>query len=158
MNSLDLKIASPQPLHPQLGTVWTSQLPQDCNRLNNDTYTPTCYDVRPHPDPFVILPHLDEATLFYAFYGMPHDEMQLAAAGELYRRGWRYHMNSAYWFLADPDNPPEQHDTYLMGKFHCWDHQKWTRVGRDSMTLILDQLEGPPQLPAFMVPPEGGQA
>ncbi|KAG9392784.1 NOT2 / NOT3 / NOT5 family [Carpediemonas membranifera] len=149
LNTLDLRLTGMDPLYPQLGTVW-AKTPPDVNRINNDVYTPACYDIRPPHDLYKHVHRLEEPSLFYAFYGMPGDEMQLAAAGELYRRGWRYHMDSMVWFLPDAAQPPMVHERYQQGKFHYWDKAKWCRGVRDSMTLISDQLEGEPELPDFM--------
>jgi CCR4-NOT transcriptional regulation complex NOT5 subunit len=45
--------------------------------------------------------HIDKfavETLFYLFYGMPRDELQLRGAIELHKRDWRYHKELKLWF------------------------------------------------------------
>mmetsp|Transcript_1929 Transcript_1929/g.2566 ORF Transcript_1929/g.2566 Transcript_1929/m.2566 type:complete len:555 (+) Transcript_1929:1-1665(+) len=37
-------------------------------------------------------------SLFYIFYSIPRDIMQVLAAQELYNREWRYHMDLKLWF------------------------------------------------------------
>jgi hypothetical protein len=37
-------------------------------------------------------------TLFYIFYNMPKDTLQVYAAKELYKREWRYHKELKLWF------------------------------------------------------------
>lgn len=36
-------------------------------------------------------------TLFYMFYSMPRDQLQTAAAVELYRREWWFHADLRLW-------------------------------------------------------------
>jgi CCR4-NOT transcriptional regulation complex NOT5 subunit len=43
-------------------------------------------------------------TLFYIFYYMPRDHLQLYAAEELYRRKWRYNTDYSVWFTQDLGN------------------------------------------------------
>ncbi len=40
-------------------------------------------------------------TLFYIFYYMPRDTLQLLAAEELYKRKWRYNTDYAIWFTLE---------------------------------------------------------
>jgi CCR4-NOT transcriptional regulation complex NOT5 subunit len=40
-------------------------------------------------------------TLFYIFYFMPRDSLQICAAEELYKRKWRYHAEYCIWFVQD---------------------------------------------------------
>jgi CCR4-NOT transcriptional regulation complex NOT5 subunit len=40
-------------------------------------------------------------TLFYIFYYMPRDTLQLYASEELYKRKWRYHTEYAVWFFTE---------------------------------------------------------
>jgi hypothetical protein len=43
------------------------------------------------------LQKMELETLLFAFYAMPRDMAQLAAAHELYDRGWRLHRDSKLW-------------------------------------------------------------
>lgn len=40
-------------------------------------------------------------TLFYMFYYMPRDTLQLFAAEELYKRKWKYHSEYSVWFSTE---------------------------------------------------------
>jgi CCR4-NOT transcriptional regulation complex NOT5 subunit len=40
-------------------------------------------------------------TLFYIFYYMPRDTLQLYAAEELYKRKWRYNTDYSIWFTNE---------------------------------------------------------
>lgn len=42
-----------------------------------------------------------DETLFYIFYYMPRDTLQLYASEELYKRKWRYNTEYAVWFKSD---------------------------------------------------------
>lgn len=54
------------------------------------------------------LSRMDETTLIFAFYSMPRDMIQLAAARELYQRGWLLHTETRIWVLPTmgPDGKP----------------------------------------------------
>lgn len=62
---------------------------------------PYCYYMQP---PALKTSHLSKfkvETLFYIFYSMPKDTLQVFAAKELYNRGWRYHKELKLWFTRD---------------------------------------------------------
>ena len=42
--------------------------------------------------------NFDEKTMFYIFYFMPRDTMQLFAAASLYKKGWVYNYKNQIWF------------------------------------------------------------
>lgn len=55
-------------------------------------------------------------TLFYIFYYMPRDSLQLYVAEELYRRGWKYHTDYSVWFTNDNNDEKSEkmdNDNYL---------------------------------------------
>ena len=56
------------------------------------------------------------AQLFYMFWQMPRDAMQVHAAKELYKRGWRYHTSQAQWFTQES------------GQFFVFDTNAWDRI------------------------------
>jgi CCR4-NOT transcription complex subunit 2 len=39
-----------------------------------------------------------EETLFYIFYYLPRDSLQIYAAEELYKRKWKFHIEYNLWF------------------------------------------------------------
>lgn len=45
------------------------------------------------------LSRMDETSLIFAFYSLPRDMIQLAAARELYQRGWLLHTETRIWVL-----------------------------------------------------------
>jgi len=78
------------------------------------TLASPCLDVPTRAEPDYVLPfayymqppalktsHLAKftlETLFYIFYAMPKDTLQVYAARELYKRDWRYHKELKLWF------------------------------------------------------------
>ena len=50
------------------------------------------------------LDNFDEKTLFYIFYYMPRDSLQLYAGGHLYKKGWVYNHKYQIWFRKIKDN------------------------------------------------------
>jgi CCR4-NOT transcription complex subunit 2 len=85
---------------------------------------PYCYYMKP---PALKTSHLTKftlETLFYIFYTMPKDALQVYAAKELYSRNWRYHKEMKLWFgepTSDPSNPNLQ-------TFSYFDLKAWKRV------------------------------
>ena len=47
--------------------------------------------------------NFDEKTMFYIFYFMPRDTMQLFAAAHLYKKGWVYNYKNQIWFKKNND-------------------------------------------------------
>ena len=45
-----------------------------------------------------LLANFTETTLFYMFYGIPNENFQAEAAGELYRRNWKFCTEDARWY------------------------------------------------------------
>jgi len=78
------------------------------------TFHSPCLDVPTRSEPDYVLPfpyymqppalktsHLAKftlETLFYIFYSMPRDTLQVFSAKELYKREWRYHKELKLWF------------------------------------------------------------
>ncbi len=49
------------------------------------------------------LDNFDEKTLFYIFYYMPRDTMQLFAGANLYKKGWVFNHKNQIWFKKNKD-------------------------------------------------------
>jgi CCR4-NOT transcription complex subunit 2 len=71
--------------------------------------TPPCYMMQPPSMKPDHLSKMNIETLFYIFYSMPRDQLQTAAALELYRREWWFHVDLRLWMklrappaVADP--------------------------------------------------------
>ncbi len=59
-------------------------------------------------------------TLFYIFYNMARDTLQICAAEELYKRKWRYHIEHNVWFILEGD------ETYSYFNYNEWKQLKYT--------------------------------
>jgi CCR4-NOT transcriptional regulation complex NOT5 subunit len=58
-------------------------------------------------------------TLFYIFYFMARDSLQICAAEELYKRKWRYHTEYCVWFI------PEESDKIIEGNYNYFNYNEW---------------------------------
>ena len=61
-------------------------------------------------------------TLFYIFYYMPRDTLQICAAEELYKRRWRYHTEYGIWFILEN---PENNENYIYFNYNEWKQIKY---------------------------------
>lgn len=43
-------------------------------------------------------PKFSDETLFYIFYYMTRDTLQIFASEQLYKKGWKYHIDFQIWF------------------------------------------------------------
>lgn len=88
-----LNLNSTDVLYPTFASPWAeSPAPRD-----PDYVLPYCYYMQP---PALKTSHLTKfqlETLFYIFYNMPKDLLQVYAAKELYNREWRYHKKRQIW-------------------------------------------------------------
>ena len=49
-----------------------------------------------------------ERTLFYFFYYLTRDSLQLLAAEQLYKRGWKYHTSYQIWFKSNKNEEEKE--------------------------------------------------
>lgn len=69
------------------------------------------------------------STLFYIFYYMPRDSLQVVATDELYKRKWKYHVEFNVWFCYESDmseNPTAPKDSLVFFHPQDWEIQKYT--------------------------------
>lgn len=88
-----------------------------------DFKLPTCYYMQP---PNLRSSHFNKfelETLFYIFYNMPRDALQLLAATELYTRKWQYHKDLKLWFSCDV----QLLQSYERGGYIYFDIKAWER-------------------------------
>ena len=91
---------------------------------------------------------LSDETLFYAFYSMPGDINQVAAAAALYERHWRYHKEQKVWITRAPGvDPTVRTSTYEQGKYIYFEISQWKKITKD-FRLQYDQLEERKLMPA----------
>jgi len=108
---------------------------------------PNCYFLK---DP--LLPPLDkmslftDETLFYIFYSMPKDSLQMAAANELMMRDWSYHTELKVWFQRAPGIAPVvKTQTYENGSYIYFDNRNWKEMQRNNFHMEYDKLFTLPQ-------------
>eukprot|EP00808_Paulinella_micropora_P005334 g28078.t1 len=89
---------------------------------------PYCYYMNP---PALKTSHFSKfqlETLFYIFYNMPKDTLQVYAAKELYNRSWLYHKDLKIWFLRPPvEKKDKSLDPSDKDGFVFFDVQSWER-------------------------------
>lgn len=94
-------------------------------RRESDYVLPYCYYMQP---PALKTSHLSKfqlGTLFYIFYNMPKDTLQVYAAKELFNRDWRYHKEFQLWFTRDTATTPGA--TTANTNYIYWDINIWDR-------------------------------
>jgi CCR4-NOT transcriptional regulation complex NOT5 subunit len=62
-------------------------------------------------------------TLFYIFYYMARDSLQICAAEELYKRKWRYHTEYSVWFIQDDSE--KNNEVYNYFNYNEWKVTKY---------------------------------
>jgi hypothetical protein len=97
LTSLGLNLNSAELLHATFASPW-ADAPA---RKETDFTLPACYYIAPPTLKTSHLAKFTNETLFYVFYNMPRDQMQVLASKELYNRGWKYHKQLQLWFKPD---------------------------------------------------------
>lgn len=69
-------------------------------------------------------------TLFYIFYAFPKDMLQSLAANELYKRGWKFDLDTKRW-----------HTTNEEGTWKTFDLESWSEKTVQSPTSLLRHEE-----------------
>eukprot|EP00178_Gracilaria_changii_P006562 TRINITY_DN213_c0_g2_i10.p1 TRINITY_DN213_c0_g2~~TRINITY_DN213_c0_g2_i10.p1 ORF type:complete len:632 (-),score=104.87 TRINITY_DN213_c0_g2_i10:19-1914(-) len=96
---------------------------------------PTCYYMQA---PALRTNHFTKfqlETLFYIFYMMPQDVLQLLAAVELYNRKWRYHKTLKLWFTCDVDPSSGYEGGYSYFDIKSWGKREFHEVN-DNQSFI----------------------
>lgn len=141
LTALGLNLNSQEPLHLSFESPWDGgQGGQSARSTVGDVasalqsvsgqrteepefHLPTCYYMQP---PALKTSHFTKfqlETLFYVFYNMPRDVLQLLAAVELYTREWRYHKDLKLWFTRAPGTT----QGYERGAYIYFDIKSWER-------------------------------
>lgn len=110
---LGLDLTSPGPLYKSFSSPWEggqvagargsdkTGVPQ--RNEEPDFKLPTCYYMQPPALKNSHFAKFQLGTVFYVFYNMPRDILQVLAAIELYNRKWMYHKDLKLWFTNEPD-------------------------------------------------------
>ena len=94
LTTLGLNLNSSECLHSSFTSPW-SNTP---SRREPEYSLPSCYFMQPPALKGAHFAKFTLETLFYIFYAMPRDTLQVAAGQELYKRDWRYHKELKLWF------------------------------------------------------------
>lgn len=143
--NIGLDMNSSAPLYPTFIAPWAEPDALRGVYLEEDWRTPPCYNVNTPAASSKISMFSDE-TLFYAFYAMPRDQLQMEVAAELYARQWRYHKELGVWLTKDPGTEPtEKGPNYERGTYIIFDPAVFSRVETlKDFTLHYDSLEDRP--------------
>lgn len=98
----------------------------------------------------VIISKYDDDLLFYLFYTSPRDALQMVAAAELYKRGWRYHTKQRLWMSPLPGGVKIEESTkFCLSSYYVFDVMSWKRVIKECF-LDSGKIEGQPVVPEFL--------
>lgn len=80
----------------------------------------------------------EESTLFFMFYGVPQDHMQMVASEALRSLGWRYHKGDQHWYKrnnesTDSDGP----------EIFCFEPTTWQIVKKSNFSVQRQDFEVP---------------
>ncbi|KAJ1773982.1 transcriptional regulator [Coemansia sp. RSA 1843] len=135
VSKFGLPLPSSGPLYSTFGSPWADQS-QVYGLIEPDYKLPSCYNACNPPLAMTKIPSVTDETLFYIFYTMPRDELQLAAAEELYRRQWRYHKELRLWLTKDPDSQPiARTPRGEQGVFIFFDPGVWQKIKKEFLVL-----------------------
>lgn len=116
-----------------------------------DFKLPTCYYMQP---PALKTSHFTKfqvETLFYVFYNMPRDVLQVLAALELYNRKWMYHKDLKLWFHQN--EMTEIGQGYERGAYVYFDIKSWEqRPFHDANKQFIQGLMTEEELRAVHIP------
>lgn len=131
-------ISSPEPVHSSFAGPWaTAPIKRE-----PDFQIPQAYLVSPPPKIADKIDLFSDDTLFYIFYTMPKDIMQLSAARTLAKRDWLYHKELKMWLKrAGSFENNVKTQTSETGSFIFMDTVRWEEVRKDNFTLDYDKVE-----------------
>ncbi|KAL9679354.1 hypothetical protein QQ045_017212 [Rhodiola kirilowii] len=145
LTTLGLNLNSAENLHKTFSSPWSDEPAKGDTEFS----VPQCYYAKPppplHPSHFSKFPL---ETLFYIFYSMPKDEMQLYAANELYNQGWFYHREQRLWLTRVPNSESlVKTTTYERGPYLCFDPNTFDTIRKDNLVVHYEMVEKRPALP-----------
>ncbi|KAJ4840117.1 putative NOT transcription complex subunit vip2 [Turnera subulata] len=144
LTTLGLNLNSTENLHKTFGSPWSDEPVKG----DPEFTVPSCYYTKAAPtltQSYFI--KFSPETLFYIFYSMPKDEIQLHAANELYNRGWFYHKEHRFWFIRVPNvEPLVKTNTYERGSYHCFDPNTFDIVRKDNIVVHYEMVEKAPSV------------
>lgn len=135
LTSLFPTISSPEPVHSTFAGPWAS----GPIKREPDYQIPQAYLVSPPPKVSDKIELFSDDTLFYIFYTMPKDLMQISAARTLSKRDWLYHKELKVWLKRVKIESTSQ--TSETGSYIIMDITRWEEIRKENFTLEYDKLE-----------------
>jgi CCR4-NOT transcription complex subunit 2 len=144
LNSLGIAVSSSEQLHLTFGSPWQDN--HSTHRLQPEFRIPECYYVTAPVIKYALFQKLHLETLFYIFYSMPRDVLQVAAARELNTRDWRFHKPMQQWITRVQGTEPKPvpgvpKGTAERGSYSVWNVEKWSIDRLDNFTLNIQDIE-----------------
>eukprot|EP00331_Platyophrya_macrostoma_P001667 CAMPEP_0176419644 /NCGR_PEP_ID=MMETSP0127-20121128/8168_1 /TAXON_ID=938130 /ORGANISM="Platyophrya macrostoma, Strain WH" /LENGTH=248 /DNA_ID=CAMNT_0017800157 /DNA_START=94 /DNA_END=840 /DNA_ORIENTATION=+ len=140
LQHLQLQVVQTEPLFPAMHSLWNDH----SFTVQPEFKIPTCYHVNSPKLNFQIFQKFQVETLFYVFYSMPRDVLQVAAAQELTNRDWRYHKRLHMWITRIPGKEPTvKHQTFEKGPFKIFNPDTWKAEDREDFMLEYSELDEP---------------
>ncbi|GAM19605.1 hypothetical protein SAMD00019534_027800 [Acytostelium subglobosum LB1] len=137
LTCLGLNLNSASDLSIQFGSPWYDvPVPR-----KPEYYLPTCYSTPGLESPSFKMSLFTIETLFYIFYSMPKDILQICAALELYHRDWKYHRDGKVWLKKDNDSESTVTNQYEAGTFALFDANQWEIVTVNNFIVYHETLE-----------------
>ena len=148
LTTLGLNLSSQMNLYESFASPF---LDVPVRRGDPEFHLPLCYYVQMQPVTSK-MSLFGEDTLFYIFYTMPHDVLQIAAARELYAKNWRFHTELQRWLIRARGHEPQvTTHTYERGSYYFFEPTVWERQLKTNFLLMYDKLEeNPPELPSVI--------
>eukprot|EP00172_Hildenbrandia_rubra_P000602 Plantae.Rhodophyta-Hildenbrandia_rubra.ctg1321.p1 GENE.Plantae.Rhodophyta-Hildenbrandia_rubra.ctg1321~~Plantae.Rhodophyta-Hildenbrandia_rubra.ctg1321.p1 ORF type:complete len:680 (+),score=129.95 Plantae.Rhodophyta-Hildenbrandia_rubra.ctg1321:1267-3306(+) len=142
LTMLGLDLNSAHPLHQFFETPWIESKEEMDSESGSglrgsklmkprelEKHLPKCYYMQPPALKTSHFPKFSLETLFYIFYSMPRDVLQLYVAVELYRHQWRYHRNLKRWFARSRSpgpSPALERNGYIYFDVNSWEKRPFT--------------------------------
>eukprot|EP00741_Cyanophora_paradoxa_P011302 tig00020554_g10917.t1 len=121
LTTLGLNLNSPECLYATFGSPWSD------GPSRREPELPPCYYLVPPQLKTQHFAKFQLETLFYIFYCMPRDMLQLCAFDELYNREWRYHKAMKLWFLRSASE-------WVVFDVNAWEKKAWAGpASKDSL-------------------------
>jgi CCR4-NOT transcription complex subunit 2 len=142
LSALDTRGNSSEPMYQSWTTPFTPNAPPS-RPLETDYTLPDCYNVANVTPLRERISGFTEETLFYIFYSMPRDLMQVLVAEELIGRRWRYHKGEKMWLTRDESHElPREVEPGIseVGYYLWWDEKQWKKVRKQHL-LRYEDLE-----------------
>lgn len=142
LSVLDTRVNASEPMYQSWTTPFTPNAPPS-RPLESDYTLPDCYNVANVTPLRERISGFTEETLFYIFYSMPRDLMQVLVAEELIGRRWRYHKGEKQWLTRDESHePPREVDPGVseIGYYLWWDEKQWKKIRKQHL-LRYEDLE-----------------